>query len=46
MTASDVADFAAQGVTRLVVPPGSAGLSEELDQISAFAERLGLARPS
>lgn len=40
MTASDVADYAAQGVTRLVVPPPAAEPSEQLDQISAFAQRL------
>ena len=40
MTASDVADFAAQGATRLVVPPASADPAEQLDQISAFAQRL------
>ncbi len=40
MTAPDVADFAAQGATRLVVPPASADPSGQLDQISAFAQRL------
>ena len=40
MTASDVADYAAQGATRLVCPPGSAEPAEQLDQITAFAQRL------
>lgn len=40
MTGSDVADFAAQGATRLIVPAGSADPAEQLDQISAFAQRL------
>jgi hypothetical protein len=42
MTAADVAAHAAAGTTRLVVSPASAELSEQLDQLSAFAERLGL----
>jgi probable F420-dependent oxidoreductase len=42
MTPEDVAQHAEAGVTRLVVPPASAGLSEQKDQISAFAARLGL----
>jgi probable F420-dependent oxidoreductase len=42
MTDSDVADYAAQGTTRLVVAPTSAGIFEQHDQISAFAERLNL----
>ena len=41
-TASDVAESAAQGITRLVVAPSSAEEPEQRDQISAFAERLGL----
>jgi len=40
MTGSDVDDFAAQGVTRLVVPPASLDPAEQLDQIDAFAARL------
>jgi probable F420-dependent oxidoreductase len=43
MTADDVAALAASGVTRLVVGPASTGLSEQQDQISAFAARLALA---
>ena len=43
MTADDVARYAEAGVTRLVVPPAAAGLSEQEDQISAFAARLSLA---
>jgi hypothetical protein len=42
MTGADVAGFAAQGTTRLVVVPASAELSEQRDQISAFADRLNL----
>lgn len=42
LTEADVAGYAAQGVTRLAVPPGSADLSEQRGQISAFADRLGL----
>jgi probable F420-dependent oxidoreductase len=42
MTDSDVAGYAAQGTTRLVVAPTSAGIFEQHDQISAFAERLNL----
>lgn len=45
MTDSDVAGFAAQGTTRLVVAPASAGIFEQHDQISAFAERLNLGWP-
>jgi len=41
-TASDVASSAAQGITRLVLAPSSAQPSEQRDQISAFADRLGL----
>ena len=40
MTGSDVEGFAAQGVTRLAVPPASLDLAEQRDQISAFADRL------
>jgi probable F420-dependent oxidoreductase len=42
MTDSDVAGYAEQGTTRLVVAPTSAGIFEQHDQISAFAERLNL----
>jgi probable F420-dependent oxidoreductase len=42
MTAADVAQHAADGVDRLVVGPASPDLPEQLDQLSAFAERLGL----
>jgi probable F420-dependent oxidoreductase len=42
MTAADVAQEAAQGVDRLVVGPASADLSEQRDQLTAFAERLAL----
>jgi hypothetical protein len=46
MTPDDVAQHAEAGATRLVVPPASADLSEQKDQISAFAARLNLPRPS
>jgi hypothetical protein len=42
MTPDDVARYAGAGVTRLVVPTAAAGLSEQEDQISAFAARLSL----
>jgi probable F420-dependent oxidoreductase len=42
MTPDDVARLAEAGVTRLVVGPGPASLSEQEDQISAFAARLSL----
>jgi probable F420-dependent oxidoreductase len=42
MTADDVAQHAGRGVDRLVVAPGSAHLSEQRDQLSAFAARLAL----
>jgi hypothetical protein len=42
MTPDDVAQHAEAGATRLVVAPYSAGLSEQQDQISAFAARLSL----
>jgi len=42
MTASDVDASAAQGTTRLVIAPGSVDLPEQLDQLSAFADRLSL----
>ena len=40
MTADDVAAHATTGTTRLVVGPASTDLSEQKDQISAFAARL------
>src|SRR3984893_13588350 len=40
MTADDVAAHAAGGTTRLVAGPASTDLSEQKDQISAFAARL------
>jgi hypothetical protein len=40
MTADDVAAHAASGTTRLVAGPASTDLSEQKDQISAFAARL------
>lgn len=42
MTADDVAQHAEAGVARLVVAPASVDLSEQKDQISAFAARAGL----
>jgi probable F420-dependent oxidoreductase len=42
LTAADVAQHAASGVDRLVLGPASADRSEQLDQLSAFAERLAL----
>ena len=42
MTADDVAAHAASGTTRLVAGPASTDLSEQKDQISAFAARLAL----
>ena len=42
MTAADVAELAARGVDRLVVGPASADLSEQRDQLTAFAERVAL----
>jgi probable F420-dependent oxidoreductase len=41
-TIDEVASSAAQGITRLVVAPASTDESEQRDQISAFADRLGL----
>jgi len=46
MTPDDVAQHAEAGATRLVVAPASADLSEQKDQISAFAARLNLPQPS
>jgi hypothetical protein len=37
-----VARHAANGTTRLVVPPASAELPGQREEISAFADRLGL----
>jgi probable F420-dependent oxidoreductase len=42
MTAEDVQEQAGQGVTRLVVGPGSSDLSGMQAEISSFAERHGL----
>jgi hypothetical protein len=42
MTADDVAQHAACGVDRLVVPPASSDLAEQRTQLSAFAARLAL----
>ena len=43
MSAADVEELARQGVTRVVVPAASPDLGEQLEEISAFAARLGLA---
>jgi hypothetical protein len=40
-----VAAHAASGTTRLVVSPASTDLSEQKDQLSAFAARLIPGRP-
>ena len=42
MTADHVAHEAGRGVDRLVIAPASADLSEQRDQLTAFAERLTL----
>jgi len=42
LTADEAAAHAARGTTRLVVPPSSAELPAQRDEISAFADRLGL----
>src|SRR5580658_8596458 len=42
MTADDVAQEAARGVNRLVIGPATADLPEQLDQLTALAERLAL----
>jgi hypothetical protein len=42
MTVDDAAAHTANGTTRLVVGPASTDLSEQKDQISAFATRLAL----
>jgi hypothetical protein len=45
MTAADVDEHAERGVNRLVVAPASADLDEWREQLSAFAQRLGLRCP-
>ena len=42
MTSGDVAAHAANGTTRLAVPPASADEAGQREEISAFADRLGL----
>lgn len=42
MSADDVAKQASQGTTRLIVNPGSGGLAERCEEMSAFAARQGL----
>ena len=42
MTRDDVAAHAANGTTRLAVPPASADEAGQREEISAFADRLGL----
>jgi hypothetical protein len=42
MTADEVQALAGQGVTRLVVSPGSTELAGMQAEMSAFAQRLGL----
>ena len=42
MDAAAVAAFASQGVTRLVVATSAAGLDRRREELSAFADRLGL----
>ncbi len=42
MSAADVEAHASSGTTRLVVAPASLDLHEQLDQMSAFADRLKL----
>jgi hypothetical protein len=42
MSVEDVEAQAADGVTRLVVSAASFDPSEQRDQLSAFAERMGL----
>jgi probable F420-dependent oxidoreductase len=44
MSVADVAEHAAQGVTRLVVGVGAVGVAEQLEALSDFAARHGLAR--
>ena len=43
MTGEAVSGHAGQGVTRLIVSPASKDPSEQRDQVTAFADRLGLA---
>jgi hypothetical protein len=45
MTADDVHDRASQGVTRLLVSPGSTDLTGMRAEMSAFARRMGLRSP-
>lgn len=40
MTGDDVAALEEQGVTRVVVGAAGTDLQEQLDELSAFAERL------
>jgi len=42
MTSDDVAVYAANGTTRLAVPLASADAAAQREEISAFADRLGL----
>lgn len=42
ISAAEVEDLAGQGVTRVVVPAASPDLDEQLEEMSAFATRLGL----
>lgn len=42
MAAADVEELAAQGVTRLVVTPGTAEPARRRDEMAAFAARFGL----
>lgn len=42
MTAEDVAARASQGITRLIVSPGSTEPAEMQAEISSFAHRLGI----
>jgi hypothetical protein len=42
MTADQVAELAAQGVTRLVVNPSTADPDGQRDELSAFARRFHL----
>jgi probable F420-dependent oxidoreductase len=42
MTAQDIAQEAARGTDRVVVGPAATTLSEQRDQLTAFADRLGL----
>ena len=42
MTSGDVAAHAANGTTRLAVPPTTADVAGQREEISAFADRLRL----